>query len=469
MSKYTFVAAMYLLAGSLIAWAGKFGAHVDYATGTEPHALAVADFNGDGKIDLVTASAYDTVSILLGNGDGSFQPHVDYGTGPLSEPFSVAVGDFNSDGKLDLVTANFANFFGGSVSVLLGKGDGTFQNYVQYATGGLPTSVAVGDFNRDGTPDLAVGFEQGTTVSVLLGKGDGTFQAPAEYDTGSAPLFVAVGDFNVDGNDDLVTANYPSDVVTVLLGKGDGTFPTHVSYTTGDEPEWVAVGDLNGDRKADLAVANFNSATVSVLLGNGDGTFQAHMDQVAGSFPNSLAIGDINGDLGQDLVVTNLRIDSVKVLLGEGDGTLRPRETFKTDPCSGGNLCVRSVVIKDFNEDGAPDLAVANDFDSTVSVLMNTGGTFLVTTSSSNPSKFGQPVMFTTTVTPSIGSGRIPMGTVTFKDGSTTLGTAQLFNGQASLTTSSLTVGDHSIRALYSGNTSFNPNVAQPITQTVVP
>src|SRR5215469_14772526 len=420
MSKYTFVAAMYLLAGSLIAWAGKFGAHVDYATGTEPHALAVADFNGDGKIDLVTASAYDTVSILLGNGDGTFQPHVDYGTGPLSEPFPVAVGDFNSDGKLDLVTANFANFFGGSVSVLLGKGDGTFQNYVQYATGGLPTSVAVGDFNRDGTPDLAVGFEQGTTVSVLL-------------------------------------------------GKGDGTFPTHVSYTTGDEPEWVAVGDLNGDRKADLAVANFNSATVSVLLGNGDGTFQAHMDQVAGSFPNSLAIGDINGDLCQDLVATNLRLESVKVLLGEGDGTLRPRETFKTDPCSGGNLCVRSVVIKDFNEDGAPDLAVANDFDSTVSVLMNTGGTFLVTTSSSNPSKFGQPVMFTTTVTPSIGSGRIPMGTVTFKDGSTTLGTAQLFNGQASLTTSSLTVGDHSIRALYSGNTSFNPNVAQPITQTVVP
>jgi len=469
MPKYALAVATYLLVGSMLMWAGKFQAHVDYATGTQPTALAAGDFNGDGKLDLVTASLFDTVSILLGNGDGTFQPHVDYGTGLNSEPFSVAVGDFNGDGKLDLVTANFANYFGGSVSVLLGNGDGTFQNYVQYATGGLPTSVAVGDFNGDGKPDLAVGFERGSTVSVLLGNGDGTFQPPAAYDTGSAPLSVAVWDLNRDGNADLVTANAISNTVTVLLGKGNGTFPTHVSYAVGAEPEWVAVGDLNGDTKADLAVANFNSNTVSVLLGNGDGTFQAHINQIAGSFPNSLAIADFNGDAKEDLVVTNLRIDPVKVLLGEGDGTFQPIQNFKTIPCSEGNLCVSAIVAVDLNADGAPDLAVANEQNNAVSVLMNTGGTFLTTTSSSNPSKFGQPVTFTTVVTASVGAGRTPAGMVTFKDGTTTLGAASLSNGQASLTTSSLTVGDHSIGALYSGNTSFNPHIGEPITQKVVP
>src|SRR5205085_11797771 len=141
---------------------GTFQSHVDYATGTDPLSVAVADFNGDGKTDLVLANAADsTVGILLGNGNGSFQTYVDYRTG--AEPFWVAVGDFNGDGKMDLVTANVGNA-GNTVSVLLGNGDGTFQPHVDYLTGSFPNSVAVGDFNRDGRKDLAVANSQSNTV-----------------------------------------------------------------------------------------------------------------------------------------------------------------------------------------------------------------------------------------------------------------------------------------------------------------
>jgi len=158
-----------------------------------------------------------TVSILLGRGDGTFQQHVDYPAG--IGPDSVAVGDFNRDGKSDLVTANQFNF----VSVLLGNGDGTFQAHVEYGTGTFAVSAAVGDFNGDGKPDVVVADAQSRTVSVLLGNGDGTFQAHADYGTGSMPESVAVGGFNRDRAPDLAVANLSSDTVSVLLNTG-GTF-----------------------------------------------------------------------------------------------------------------------------------------------------------------------------------------------------------------------------------------------------
>src|SRR6266852_2860168 len=182
-----------------------FQAQTTFATGTNPVSVAIGDFNGDGKLDLAVAnssSRSNTVSVLLGNGDGSFQPQTTFATG--STPTSVAIGDFNGDGKLDLAVAN-AN--SANVSVLLGNGDGSFQAQTTFATGFIPESVAIGDFNGDGKLDLAVANGGDNNVSVLLGNGDGSFQAQTTFATGTNPQSVAIGDFNGDGERDLAVAN----------------------------------------------------------------------------------------------------------------------------------------------------------------------------------------------------------------------------------------------------------------------
>src|SRR5438034_1410164 len=203
----------------------------------------------------------------------SFIGHADFAAG--SNPASVAAGDFNRDGVLDLATANYGS---NTVSVLLGNGDGTFQAARTFATAGFnPEFVAVGDVNLDGRQDLAVA-QSGSTpslVSVLLGNGDGSFQPARIFATGQGSLSVAIGDVNGDGRPDLVAANYYSNDVSVLLGNGDGTFQPALSFDAGNHPSSVAVGDFNGDGRPDLAVSNFTSNNVSVLLGNGDGTFQS--------------------------------------------------------------------------------------------------------------------------------------------------------------------------------------------------
>jgi hypothetical protein len=218
---------------------------------------------------LATANAgADTVSVLLNRGDGSFQAERDYGTGDST--VSVAIGDLNGDNKPDLATANDNT---NSVSVLLNSGDGSFQAAHNYGTGAgfgaAPVSVAIGDLNGDGKPDLATANEGAGTVSVLLNSGDGSFQAHRNYATGYLPDFseaVAIGDLNGDGKPDLATANgYFSNTVSVLANRGDGRFEARLVYATGRDPEAVAIGDLNGDGKPDLATANAYS-TASVLL-----------------------------------------------------------------------------------------------------------------------------------------------------------------------------------------------------------
>src|SRR4029453_2337977 len=191
-----------------------------------------------------------TVSILLGNGDGTFNAAVDYATG--SVPLWFTTGDFNGDGKLDLAVADFGNFNGKKVSILLGNGDGTFQPHVDYTTGGLPRSVTTGDFNGDGKLDLALANQADNTVSILLGNGDGTFQPHTDYVTGATALIVTTGDFNADGKLDLVVTDDGSNTVSILLGVGEGTFPTHVEYATGGYAYKGTIGDFNGDKKIDL-------------------------------------------------------------------------------------------------------------------------------------------------------------------------------------------------------------------------
>jgi len=302
---------------------GTFQSKVDYSAGPQPVSVAVGDFNGDGKVDLVVANGNDgpsNVSVLLGNGDGTFQAAANYSVGsllyPYMSPASVAVGDFNGDGKADLATAN--QF--GNVSVLLGNGDGTFETAAHYPAGAGAVAVAVGDFNGDGKADLVTVNYADNSLSVLLGNGDGTFQASVNYTLATFPYVspdsVAVADFNGDGKADLAVANASAGSVSVLLGKGDGTFQAKVDYPAGTDPTSVLVGDFNGDGKADLATADSGGNNVNVLLGNGNGTFQTAMNYGAGTGPRSMVVGDFNGDGKADLVVTN-NTNNVSVLLGQ--------------------------------------------------------------------------------------------------------------------------------------------------------
>ena len=303
---------------------GTFQAAVDYGAGDFPRWVAVGDFNGDGKPDLVVAAEFsNAVSVLLGNGDGTFRPATSYLAGTY--PWSVAVGDFNGDGKLDLVVTN-ADVSGNNVSVLLGNGDGTFRTAVSYVAGDLPRMVVIGDFNGDGKLDLAVANEQGSSVSVLLGNGDGTFQTAVNYVVGNAPVSVAVEDFNGDGKLDLVVANECGNDPTcqsnngtysVLLGNGDGTFQVAANYSAGTELGALAAGDFNGDGKLDFAVANYGSANLSVYLGNGNGAFQAAVNYGAGTDPDSVAVADFNNDGKPDLAVANYIGGGVSILLND--------------------------------------------------------------------------------------------------------------------------------------------------------
>ena len=351
---------------------GTFQTAVNYAVGSDPESVTVGDFNGDGKLDLAVANG-NGVSILLGNGDGTFQNAVNYPVG--FSPNSVTVGDFNADGKLDLAVAGYGDNNSVSVSILLGNGDGSFQAAVNYAVGNYyfssyPISVTVGDFNADGKLDLAVAIYLDYNVSILLGNGDGTFQ-PDNYAVGTQPNSVTVGDFNGDGKLDLAVANYGSNTVSILLGNGDGTFQTAVNYAVYSSPPSVAVGDFNGDGKLDLAVANYDSDSVSILLGNGDGTFQTAVNYAVGSGPISVTVGDFNADGKLDLAVANEDSNDVSILLGNGDGTFQ----------NAGNYAVgsspNSVTVGDFNGDGKLDLAVANYDSNNVSILRGNGdGTF---------------------------------------------------------------------------------------------
>ena len=336
-----------------------FSAHNDFVSGGSVESIATGDFNGDGKIDLVTANSNaSSVSILLGTGAGTFGAKTDFATG--ASPLFVAVGDFNGDGKLDLAVANLG---GPSVSILLGTGTGAFGAKTDFTTGNNPDSVAVGDFNGDGKLDLAIANASSNTVSILLGTGTGTFGAKTDFGTGSSPVSVAVGDFNGDGRLDLAVANATINTVSILLGTGTGSFGAKTDFATGSSPSGVAVGDFDRNGKLDLAVSNLSGNTVSVLLGTGTGSFGAKTDFGTGSNPKSVRIGDFNGDGKVDLVLPEIGINSVSVLPGTGTDTFGTRIDFATAPTP------RSVAIGDFNGDGAPDLATGNG--NNISVLLN--------------------------------------------------------------------------------------------------
>ena len=275
-----------------------------------------AYYGGDATYSASTSAAVaQTVVALPENG---FLSVAGYSAG--SRPSQVVVGDFNGDGKADLAVANQN---GNNVSVLLGNGDGTFQAAVNYNTGTNSLSVAVGDFNGDGKADLAVADYNGNNVSVLLGNGDGTFRAAVNYNAGSGPSEVVVGDFNGDGKADLVVANYLSNNVSVLLGKGDGTFQAPVNYSAAAGPISVAVGDFNGDGRADFAVANYGSFNVSIRLGVDIPVINAGGVVTGANYAAQIAPGVIASVFGSDLSSAILASTSVPLPTALGGISVR--------------------------------------------------------------------------------------------------------------------------------------------------
>ena len=530
------------------------GTFLDMGTGFYPTAgvgarLALADVNGDGKLDMLASGcAYKdcftgVVTVRTGNGDDSFAGANVFGTGGMF-PSSPAVADFNGDGKLDLVVANCGNGCNdgtGTVGVLLGNGDATFQTAVTYGSGGVgPHQVIVADLNGDGKPDLVVPNSCASSancpigpgsVGVLLGKGDGTFQTAVAYGSGgNVAESVAVADVNGDGKLDLLVANFCSGnascslpgTLGVMLGNGDGTFQSVVSYSLGG-PALISIAatDVNGDGKLDLVVttSNTNPNSLMVLLGNGDGTFQAPVFYGTGGVGAvGIAIADVNGDGRPDVMVTNRCFNtnpncphgSVGVLMND-TGPHSPTTTSlvsNVNPAAVNQQVIYTATVT--NQSGGPltgtvafkhgrtsttvplvgDQAAykvsypgsgthpitatysgdADNATSTSATLIEYVGlvpTQTILTTSGSPSHVGQPVTFTATVKWTYGT--VPDGElVTFFDGTATIGTGTTTSGVATFTTSSLAVKTHTIKATYTGDAKFKPSFGKA-TQVVQP
>jgi len=330
-----------------------------YTLGKTPTALTVADFRNDGHADLALANADGTASILLSQGAGAFQPlpDVSVGSGVLS---SITAQDINKDGKPDLVVTQPGQKL---VSVLTGKGDGTFAPAASYTVGSQPVSTLLADVDGDGVADLVVVNNSSNTFSVLGGNGDGTFKRSADFIAGNAPLAAVAGDFYGDGHVSLAIINHSSQSLAIPVGNGDGTFKAARSYLSGVRPVSIASGNLNGDKTPGLVVANYcgsdsscsKGGSVSVFLPDSKGIYSLSATYTVGAGSASVLLADVNGDNNLDIVALNRLDKTASVLLGAGDGTFRQPMTFAL---AGAPI---TAIAGDFSKTGKLGLAVLED------------------------------------------------------------------------------------------------------------
>ena len=487
---------------------GNFS-EASYSAGGGP--IALGDFNGDGRQDVVAANNRG-VEVLLNTGaTGVLRAPLDVTLSLIGPPkiTSINTTDFNGDGFADLAIAENYNdhgFLSPSIGTVLVGGmnrmtpGGIAWPTIREIVQSMSNPPAIGDFNHDGKLDMAYstidydpdfgtvgtlqvvfgdgkgqfptlgpvlavlsnfiasgyfngdGFADlaslyGDDLAILLGKGDGTFASPVNYPVGTNPVFVLQRDLNGDGKRDLVVVNQDSDNLSVLLGNGDGTFKPQKTFASGNLPKWAVTGDLNRDGKIDIAIAS--KGGISVLLGKGDGTFQPEKTYSA----TGPVTGIVQASVRQDGIECLLAIDSTSqrfvLLPGIGDGTFGAPVFFPVDRVP------TAIVAADFNRDGATDIALLGN--GRVVVFYNQGGNYVSLSSSSPMPRTYQLVTLTARVTPGYGEIARVSGNVTFTDGTKVLGTATL-QGRIANITAQLTAGTHQIHALYGGNENLNPN-----------
>ncbi len=329
--------------------------------GNAPSSVIAVSLRGNGIEDLVAANQTDnTISVFLGNGDGTFASRVNTNVGKA--PVALVTADFNGDGKPDIAVVNQTD---NTVLILLGNGDGTFTPGATLTTGKTPAAILAADFNGDGFLDLAVANQDDNTVSIFLGNGTGGFTSAATIPTGVGPVALATADFNADSRADLAVANSTDSTVSIFLGNGDGTFTAKAGYATGTTPTSIAVADFNDDGRPDLAIANQGAATFSIFLGNGDGTFGARTDFNTGNGPTAILSGDFNGDGIPDLITANKTDNTVTIFLGTGQATFSSQLTLNV---GAGPV---SLAAADFNGDSLLDLAVAAQTGNVITTILN--------------------------------------------------------------------------------------------------
>jgi len=373
-----------VLAAPLLAHKPDFAPPRIFPAGADASFVVAADLNGDGLCDLAISDlgysgANGAVTILLAKGAGGFEPAVSYPT--IGGGGSLAMGDFNGDGKPDIVVA------GEGLSILLGNGDGTFQPARSPWSGpAAMVWVTVGDFNHDGKQDLAVTLSD-AGVFVFLGNGDATFQPPVYYRTQSYPSQVITGDFDGDGNLDLGLvsaggidlANHIPGApawhggVSILLGCGDGTFKKARHYTTGINPCALAAHDFNGDGKLDLAVVDAGQppapGSLRILPGNGDGTFQTPRVYAKGIPGGSIALGDFDADGQIDVAIggAGTANGALWIVPGRGDGSFGKPVSY---PVAGDSSLVEDLAVGSFTPAKTPGLVVPEPASGTVALLL---------------------------------------------------------------------------------------------------
>jgi hypothetical protein len=535
---------------------GTFQSPQTYPVGSGPLSIAVADFDGDGNLDLAVLDTNDNnVTILFGQGDGTFLTEEDCSILPFAQghafaqgrsspqvqcpPLTFTVGngasqiataDVNLDGIADLVVTNGAD---NTVSVLLGIGNGTFQNQAVYAATSSPGGIAIADFNGDGFPDLVVVYPQGNTASVLLGNGDGTFQPPVDYTVGNSSAQVVASDFNGDGKMDLAVSNSSDNTISLLLGNGDGTFQTQVVYPVGSRPTGIAAGDLNGDGLPDLAVANtgnvldgawfasiFLSAQTETGTSTGVSVIGTGTHSVVMSYPGDTDRAASTSDpvsltaIAQTATTTTLILSPSTIAAGNFVSLIANVVPVPTGATFGTMSFFRgSVLLATTSVDSSGFAAVdSSNFppgaSSSITAVYSGNAAFTGSTSAPqtltvnpriitaitlaaapNPSVVGTLVVITATISP------VPIGTapvvvrgrtahaatqspvpnanlsaLAFFSGTTRLGFGQINqSGVATFNTSTLPVGSSNITATYGGSPGFAGSTSAILVVVVTP
>ncbi|WP_263372791.1 beta strand repeat-containing protein [Granulicella aggregans] len=421
-----------------------------FAVGAGPTALAVADLNADGHLDILSANAVaGSISILFGNASGGFSagPNVTVGSGPQS----IVAGDFNGDGLPDIAVANV---YDSTITVLINDGSGGFASNpsTTYAVGQNPSWIGAADFNSDGFLDLAVVNTTSNNVTILKGDGVGGFTPlpGSPFATLSYPVSATVGDFNADGKADLAVVSATGNTLSILLNTGTRLAASGSPYSTGDSPSAIAVSDFNGDGKQDLIVTNGNANTATVLFGDGTGAFSNGTNSVVANLdsPASVTTADFDGDGTQDLAITNV---------GGGSTSIRPLQITRSATATLASVVVPGAAIAHaISATYAGDTLYAASTSSPISLT----GTPIATTdtltiSPTSSVEYGQVVQLTTAIAPPSASNYTATGTVKFFDGSTVLGQSNLSNGQALLSVNSFSVAQHSLSAAYAGDANF--------------